>query len=65
MTNSFSMVGARFFHGQRGLTIIEEFSSEYPGDPPGYDYRYDNDTVIHWISAGALPIRFTKEPTNV
>jgi hypothetical protein len=58
------MVGTRFYHGQRGLTIVEEFDGERPGDPPGYDYRYDGDTVTHWISAGALPIRFTKEPTT-
>jgi len=60
----FSMIGQRFYHGQRGLTIVEEYVGHGPDDPSGYDYKFDDETITHWISAGALPIRFTKEPTD-
>jgi hypothetical protein len=59
-----SVVGATLYHGTRKVVITGEYNGDSPDDPPGYYYRYDGETKSHWISAGALPIRFTKEPSN-
>jgi hypothetical protein len=59
------LFGATFYHGRRRLTIGNAYVGHGPDDPSGYDYTFDDQpNVTHWISTGALPIRFTREPTN-
>jgi hypothetical protein len=60
------LFGATFYYGARRVTIGESYVGHGPDDPSGYYYRFEDEPrTRHWISAGALPIRFTKEPTDV
>jgi hypothetical protein len=52
-------------HPLFGATFYHAYVGHGPDDPSGYDYTFDDQpNVTHWISTGALPIRFTREPTN-
>lgn len=57
------LMGATFYHGRRAVTIGAAYIGCGPDDPSGYYYTFDDDGSRHWISAAALPIRFTREPT--
>lgn len=59
------LMGFTLYYGRRSVTIGEAYVGHGPDDPSGYYYTFDDEPngVTHWISAGALPIRFTKEPT--
>lgn len=58
------LMGAIFFHGKRTVIIGESYVGHGPDDPSGYYYSYVDDGSQHWISAAAMPIRFTKEPLS-
>lgn len=45
----------------RPVTILEPYEGHGPDDPPGWYYRFDGEAGTHFISASALPIRFTGE----
>ncbi len=54
------MIGARFQSNGRALTITGSYDGHWPDLWPGYDYQFDGDKTVHWISARAAAIRFTK-----
>jgi hypothetical protein len=64
MSETTSMVGVLLYYGQRKVTIVAEYEGHGPDDPSGYYYKMEGDNITHWISALALSIRFTKEPTH-
>ncbi len=53
-----SMVGTRHVCQccGRALTIIGEYN-----EPPGYDYVFDGEPGVRWISNHAASVKFTKE----
>jgi hypothetical protein len=57
------MIGAIFYVGQRRLTITGSFEGHDRSESPGYEYRFDDETKTHWITASGMAVRFTKEPT--
>lgn len=59
------MVGARFQAAGRPLTIVAEYEGHGADDPSGWYYKFDGDNFTHWISAGALPIRFQPLETHM
>ena len=64
MSETTNMVGVVLYYGRRKVNIVAEYEGHGADDPSGYYYKLEGDNLTHWISAGALPIRFTKEPTN-
>lgn len=55
------LMGKRFLCLGRPVTVGESYEGHGPDDPSGYYYQFDDKPgTTHWISAGALPIRFTK-----
>lgn len=54
----------RMYNAEGRVAIV---THTYEGDPPrephGYYYHYEDDPKVrHWISHGAISIRFSKEP---
>lgn len=68
MSTDHPLMNAKFFWGERALTIGEAYEGHGHDDPPGYYYTFDDEAANgkdrHWISCGALPTRFTKEPMS-
>jgi len=51
----------RMFNGAgRAVIITHSYAGNPPADPPGYYYHYeDRPGSRHWISCGAVGVRFT------